>query len=306
MRTLLPLALALLLGCPPAGDDDDSAQAQQCGAPYAPFSAANYQNQIVRVDAYEQIVAIRKAAEFSAADFDTIEDLYVNSADLAAKVAGRTDDHSYASNEAAGVALDLLIREAIANGKNDQEIAVQGLIIDKSLQRFFYLSVYHEVMKSQDPSLTAADVEIGWDEAFGYFGIDNEGLTGKGIAATVAKRDQKFGLGLQGEIFNALVDGRCALEEGDLGSLPAIIEDLDLALLRTFALSVVHEMDEYNDNPQIKYTEGLLFWLIIEDYVKHLDSAKHAELSAAMMVEWDQLDAPAVRQGIIDVFGFSL
>ncbi len=303
--TLTALVLSLLIGCVPATDDDDSA-ASECGAPYQPFDAGNYQNQLLRIGAYEQIVAIRKSETFAAADFGTIEDLYINTASLQSKVQGRGDDHDYAVVLDIGVEMDSSITTAIAAGKADDQIAVQGQIIDKTLQRFFYLSVHHEMMKSQADDPVALDVQVGWDEGFGYFGVDNSGADPSGIANTLSKRDVEFGVTLVAEVFNGLLDGRCFIESGDFAVLPPIIDDVDTAMLRGFALSVVHEMDAYDEDPLIKGWEGRLYWNVIAPYVASVDAAAAAAVEAEWALGADAIDPSVVRGAVTDAFGFDL
>ena len=305
LATMTALALALLVGCAPTTDDDDSAAAE-CGAPYQPFDAGNYQNQLLRVGAYEQIVAIRKSDTFAAADFATIEDLYINTASLQSKVQGRGDDHDYAAVEAIGVELDNAITSAIAAGKADDQIAVQGQIVDKTLQRFFYLSVHHEMMKSQEVDAAVLDVQVGWDEGFGYFGVDNTGADPSGIANTLSKRDVEFGVTLVAEVFNGLLDGRCLVESEDFAALPPVIDDVDTAILRGFALSVVHEMDEYDEDPLIKGWEGLLYWNAIAPYVASVDAAAAAAAEAEWALGVEAIDTAIVRAAVTDAFGFDL
>lgn len=308
MRLSLALSLMLLAAC--GGDapanDSGSSDALPCGAPYAPFDAANYENQFLRVGAYEQIVALRKGDSFSAADFDAIEALYTDTAELQGKVQGRTDDHSYTTDPAVGATLDGLITAAIAAGKADESIAVQGQIIDKTLQRFFYLSVFHEGMKAADDANALEDMQIGWDEGFGYFGISNDGTTTEGIAATLQKRDDEFGLSLVDTAYNGLLDGRCGLAGDDTAAALDALASVDLAIVQGFALSVVHEMDEYADDPLIKGWEGKLYWDAVADYALSADAANHAVAAEAFAGDLEAIDAPTVRAAVIDAFGLAL
>jgi hypothetical protein len=302
--------VAILASCTNGGatdSDGDTDLGAECGAPYEPFDPANYESQFQRVAAFTQIVAIRKSDTFSAADFTEIEDLDVNTAALQAKVQGREDDHDDAAVAALGVELDAAITAAIAAGKEDDNIDVQGQIIDKTLQRFFYLSVYHEMMKSQDDGAVAADVEKGWDEGFGYFGVENDGQNPAGIALTLSKRDEEFGLSLVDTAYNGLVDGRCLIEEGDTEGLPATIEAIDLALLRGFGASVVHEMDEFSEEPDIKFWEGLLYWEIVADTVATIDPDARSAIDAEFAegaVDILAFDAALVRTEVMTAFGF--
>ena len=276
--------------------------ADVCGAPYVPFDAANYESQLLRVGAYDQIVALRKSDTFSAADFVAIEELY-SAADLSLKVQGRTDDHSWASAVDIGAELDAAIMGAIVDGAAGIDIAIQGQIVDKTLQHFFTLSVYHEGRKSADSANAIEDMQMGWDAGFGYMGMSNDGTTTTGIAKTLASRDEEFQTSTVDAGFNGLLAGRCALAEADPAAALVALEDVDRALLQGMALSVVHEMDEYDEDPMIKGWEGQLFWNIVDDYVRALDAAAADAIDAEFDKGVDALDASVVRDTLATVLG---
>lgn len=294
---------AVVLAACDGGETDDTDTSATCGAPYEPFSAANYENQLLRVAAFEQIVAIRKSEDFSSDSFAAIGTLYTT-AELNAKVAGRTDDHAYAETAAIGAALDADITAAISAGAAGTDIGVQGQIVDKTLQRFFALSIYHEGRKAADTALPAEEVAKGWDEGFGYFGVSNDGVTATGIAGTLAKRDEEFGLSLVDTAFNSLVDGRCALETDDRTAALAALDAVDRSVLAGFAASVVHEMDEFADEPEIKFWEGELYWNAVRDATKDVDAAAAAAVDAEFAAGAEDLDTAVVRGAITTTWGF--
>lgn len=301
----LPLALLAACGQTGEGDDDTDGVADECVGPYEPFNADNYANQFVRVDAFGEIEAIRRAEDFSAASFDEIEDLYLNSADLAAKVASRQDDHPYAQVVEIGAVLDQRIRDAIAAGQADEDIDVQAQVVSKTLQRFFFLSVYHYVAQTQEAGIGSADAQKGWDEAFGYYGASNDGASAEGIAGTMTARDDEFGLDLFQPVYDGLVQGKCLIAAGDLAGIGPIVETIDISLLRGFAASVVHEMDEYAEDPLVKGAEGWLYWDMVADFVKATDAAAWQVVEDEFALGFDAIDPQAVREAVTGAFGFS-
>lgn len=300
MRSML-LFVPFLFACD-GSDTDETDTSATCGAPYEPFLASNYEAQLQRVDAFEQIVALSDATDFSASSFAAMETLY-GTADLSAKVAGRTDDHVGASTVAVGAVLDGDIRAALAAGAAGDDIHVQAQIIDKTLQRFFALSVYHEGQGAADASMAAEDVAGQWDEGFGYFGVSNDGQTAKGIAATLAKRDSEFGLSLVDTAFNGLLDGRCALVTDDRAAALAALEGVDGAIATGFAASVIHEMDEYEETSDpVVYAEAELYWKAVKDAT----IARDAAAAAAIQGEFDEgADPVAVREAVAMAWGFA-
>lgn len=281
---------------------------------YRPFSTANLQNQLLRVGAYSEIHSLRKSADFHAASFggsceawsgeastptdpSKIASLYVETASLAAKVAGRADDHAYAAGEPVGAAIHGRICGAIAAGSAADDahpdvaegVAWQAQVVDKALQHFFYLSVFHEMVQG---------ARAKWDEAVGYYGMSLDGAEPSGIAATAASRDGNCGTTYAKDIFGLLVLGRDRLDaaltaagvagdEAELEVIPAdvqeVIDAVDAKLLDVFAISMAREFIALRagEEPAIKLIEGRSFFWILEPFVLSVDPP----LAAAMRAE---------------------
>jgi len=340
MRWAALVAAAMVLtGC---GGDSDPAEGPtnnaSCSAAsdsYQPFDAANYANQIARVDAYNAIKKTRKSGSFSAADFgdlnavdganktpsdNTLAALYVETASLAEKVAGRKDDHAYAVSYNAGSAgayLDELIRSAITQGAAADAVTRNavgsidwhGQRIDKGLQHFFYLSVFHEMLLG---------ARKNWDEAFGYYGRDADGDPSGGISATVASRDDNCGLGIDDIIFAKLIEAKCELDKAltaagtdsvDPTTVPALdklIKQIDLQLLTVFALSAAREFRDLptSDKPSIKLIEGRVFFGILEPFMIENNSADAAFVRAEVDKDVpSEVDTAAIVTKITAAFG---
>ncbi len=340
--------LVLVAGCDsePAATPTDAGNGGQSAAGYAPFSLANLQSQQARVGAYSAIGAIRKAASFSAADFGDdctswspaatesadptkIASLYIETASLAAKVAGRKDDHAWNVGAAIGAEIHADICAAIGAGsKTDAATAkdaVGGIgwhaqVVDKSLQHFFYQSVFHEL---------SAGARKNWDEAVGYFGADLGGDPAKaqGIAATTRSRDSGCKTTYHASILAKMKAGAVALDaaltaagktgnEDALVPLPAdvqgIVDDVDRMLREVFALSVAHELIELKagDNPTIKLIEARMYWRILEPFVLGWDADHGTSHAATIAAELDKdaaasLDPDAVLAGLEAVFALN-
>jgi hypothetical protein len=248
----LPLVSA---ACTPVVNGDGNGQGHglpQCGsASYVAFDSANHENQDLRVQAYEDMIALMNAAKEdpsqAAANFAEARDLYVNTASLQEKVQGRNDDHLEGQPNI-GADMDAVILAALANGEgaaNALEVNLAKQAVDKTMIEFFFLSVFHEMV------LGAAEK---WDEAYGYFGSgeNNSEADAEGLAKVALKRDGDNGTTLKDEIFYGLVDGSCALagalkEDGpqvDVFAVDAIkdqVELTDLAMQKVLAFSVGHE-----------------------------------------------------------------
>jgi len=338
---LLAGAMVLGTGLVACGSDetdenvDKTGQKLDCSAVdvgnYQPFDPANLQNQLARVDAYEAIKSTRKGDGFAATDFGdllimdpalstpsetTIASLFVETAGLAEKVEGRGDDHSYALSGEPGVRMNEMVRASIAEGGDaaamdrDDVLSIDwhGQQVDKTLQRFFYLSVHHELVLG---------ARKNWDEAVGYYGRSLDGEDSRGIAGTVASRDENCSLGLNDEIFAKLSEGQCVLDaaldeagvdELDPSTIPelqAIIDDIDLNMLTAFAISASREFRDLpsSEKPAIKLIEGRLFFDILEPFMMDRDAAA-AKFIRAEVDKMDpaDVDAEGIVTAITEVF----
>jgi hypothetical protein len=322
LAALGALSVAPLAGCDGGAGAAAPAVTSDDGR-YRPFSASNLQNQLLRVGAHAEINALRKGDGFGAGAFGgsceawspeastptdptQIGSLYIETASLAAKVSGRQDDHAYAAGEAIGEALHARICGAIAAGSAASQAAPeategtawQAQIVDKSLQHFFYLSVFHEMTQG---------ARAKWDEAVGYYGMSLDGSQADGIAATAASRDKNCGTTYAKDIFGLLVLGKDRLDaaltaaghdgaEASLEALPAdlreVIEAVDAKLLEVFAISMAREFIALRagEDPAIKLIEGRSFFWVLEPFLLSVDPT----LAAAMRAEVTKADPSEV------------
>lgn len=279
--TFIALATFSVAACDSESSDDQTNGAggevsgdlpPQCDSDgYQAFDAANYQNQILRIQAVADMTSAMKAAAdaepFSASAvhdaFVEAKRLYVETASLQEKVQGRTDDH-LDGPPAVGVELDAQIVSWLDRGAAAQDAlaaTVSRQWVEKSLAGFFFLSVHHEMM---------AGARKNWDEAFGYYGAPADNAEGgrTGFSGVATKRDATNGTGLASEIFNGLVDGSCELAKAlaetgtetlDLGAAPAVtamIDATDQAMQRTLAFSAGHEAFEMAEVQQALATDA--------------------------------------------------
>ncbi len=263
-NALLVTVACALWACDDGADDDGPGttggeRPLQCEADsYAAFDTANYQNQLLRVGAHGEIAAALSEAtsepfdpEACKAAFVDAKARYEGTASLREKVQGRLDDH-LSEPPAVGAELDETLDhwlEVGATTDDPLEAVVARQWVDKTLVHFFFLSVYHELVQGAPDK---------WDEAFGYFGapIDNAESGRKGLAAVATKRDATNGTALAPTIYNALLDGSCALAEAleaagadgvewaAVPELKAAVDEIDRAMQHALAFSVGHEAFE--------------------------------------------------------------
>jgi len=344
-RSLLALGVTVSLavcGCGPSDNQSliESAKGQNCGASaYTPFDPANHAAQDQRIavqpaiadKAAEAINDLSKAPEV----FDAIAGLYQGTAELQVKVQGRADDHFPGDAEAAkvGQQIDGEIMGAIARGKAatttlDVEIAAE--VIDKNLTRFFYLSVYHELVEGTRGT---------YDEAYGYLGTGphNDAAAALSLASVARSRDATNQTDYSQRLFQAVIDGSCALDtrlmKDDAASIDwksdagyaAQVEQIDRLMIEVLAMTVGHEMTEIADAPSpddavVEFYEGAVMFEAIEAQMraKGTDAAADADQIAKMFDDaktaleggdpsWAMgFDPTFVRDKVAAVFGVTV
>lgn len=346
MRGRTFYCMAIVLGVGGCGSSDNKSLVQQaakgrnCGVSvYTAFDPANHAAQDQRTAAQGAIAA--KADEAGAdlakapAAFDAIMALYEGSAQLRAKVQGRADDRFPADPAAAtvGKEMDAAIVAAIAKGKGaktklDVEIAAET--INKTLTRFFYLSVYHELVEGERGT---------YDEAYGYLGTGpkNDAASVTSVAKTAVRRDANNQTDYAARLFQALLDGSCALDArlAKDGKEPidwkadekyaSEVRKIDQLMTEVLALSVGHEMIEVTkatdpDDAKVKLHEAAVFFDAIEasmrakgvsavadaDKIAKMFDDARAAIEAGDATWLKSFDAAFVRDHVASAFGVTV
>lgn len=310
LRVAIPaLAFALLTLSTGCGSDNqqvlDDAKGQNCGATtYTPFAAANHAAQDERVAlqatigtmAEEALADLTKAPKI----FADIEGLYASTAELQAKVQGRADDHypDDADAKTVGATIDAQILAGIALGKgakSETDVDMAKEIIDKSLSRFFYLSVYHELVEGERGT---------YDEAFGYLGTGakNDAASRLSIAAIASRRDETNGTTFEAQLFDKIIEGSCAIDKAlkaasadsiswkDDASYAKVVGEIDALMLQVLAASVGHELFEPlssvdAEEAKVAFHEGAYYFFAVEKAMiaKGGDAATDAAKIRAMI-----------------------
>ena len=309
-----------------AGDASTADSTAGGGTEYVPFKFANLENQLVRVEAFQQIQKLRKSADFTAdrfgescakwsaatstpSDATKVGSLYVESAGLAAKVEGRKDDHAHATVQEIGKAIHADICQAIAEGAKAGAVERNQVssidwhvqVVDKGLQHFFYISLYDYLVSGY---------RKGYDEGVGYYGMSLDGEVASGLAATVKSRDGNCGTSYGKNIWAKLLEGRDKLdaalqaagkqEDEKLDALTPELEqiaaEIDGMLLEVLAISMAREAIgiQKGDKPEIKLIEGRMFWQILKPFVAKFDADK-STTHTATFGQWDQDDPAQVK-----------
>jgi hypothetical protein len=291
-------------GC--SGDSLDlDAQPQNCGASdYTAQSPQNHATEDAHVAAQAEFATkLDEAAadpSTAAAAFAEVESIYQTAADLQAKVQARGDAHfpDDLTAQGAGSRIDTAITGAIALGKaatTATDIALARHVIDKSLTRFFYLSVHAELVQGSRPK---------YDAAYGYLGTgrSNAPESLRGMALLAGMRDTNNQSDHEARLFREIIDGACALQaalerdrvaqiawESDVAYASHVLE-IDRLMTEVLALSVGHEfltpiapIDP--DEAKIKLFQGGYFFFALEDKMRALGGQAQSDaLAIAAMI----------------------
>jgi hypothetical protein len=323
MRTLHALVVAVLAGGCGGGHDthDGGADGATPSNVYVPFSPSNLQAQQARVGIYEELVAARKAMGFdktkcgdvAAPAAGTLAEIYTRNDAIGGvlrdKVKGRVDDHGYNQGAKIGMAMDEIITRALADcsaGKLDPVPA--GQLVEKTLQWFFYASVYHELTLGQKVD---GESPAKWDEAFGYYGRSADGATSRGISGTAKKRDENFKTTLNDAIYRGFIDGRGHVAAKHGSGVAEVATKIDNNLLAVFALSTAREFalipGAQGAQAAEFLAEGIGFFNVIEPAMKQTAAADakfvRDELAKADYAKPTAIDNPGIVTRIEKAFG---
>lgn len=287
---ILSLALA---GCGASNEDDNGPEQtmDRCDAgltEYLAFDSANHAAQDARLAAFDAMTAkfAEAKADLStvAAKADEILAMYEDpSTNIRAKVQGRTDMHFTGTDAEVGAQLDAVFMGAL-NDLRDSNTAFEVDVARQAFQkagiyRFLYLSVMQELA---EPS------RKHFDEAYGYFGSGetNSEAGRRGLAKVATDRDAAYGTTYEAEIFDALLEGNCAIDNAltaagsetiELGADAAydgVVAKVDTRLQAVFMLSIAHELEEIEENKtanlekaRLELFEALAFFQTVKPYL---------------------------------------
>ncbi len=248
------------------------------------------------VGAFQEIGTLRNA---DPVDGNAIRSVYVNS--LQAMVQQVDADH--------GLTLDGDLLAAIdeINSGNETFLAVQ--VIDKTLQRVFYLTILDRVTAVRDDFETASTESLTatWDEAEAAF----EAIRGtaardnKVITADRQSIETGNNPALDVQIAAAFARGRTALNKQnpteDLIEIKIARQIIRLSLVRAYYIGVLREVEGIVSNrdrdiaeAREKQKEGEIFYRILEEFIIRENATGSEFIKAQMTGNITDVDADTV------------
>ena len=248
------------------------------------------------VSAFQEIGALRGADPI---DANAIRNVYVNSLQALTQEVDVNNDLTLDS--------DVLAAIDEINADNEPKLAAQ--VIDKTLQRVFYLTILDRVTTVRDAFETASTETLSatWDEAVAAF----EAI--KGTAArenkVISANRQSIETGdnpaLDVQVSTAFERGRAALNKlnssEDLIEIKIVRQIIRLSLVRAYYIGVLREVEGIVSNrdrdieeAREKQKEGEVFYRLIEDFITRENVTGSERIKAQLTGNIATVDADAI------------
>ena len=248
------------------------------------------------VSAFQEIGALRGVDPI---DANAIRNVYVNSLQALTQEVDVNNDLTLDS--------DVLAAIDEINANNEPKLAAQ--VIDKTLQRVFYLTILDRVTTVRDAFETASTETLSatWDEAVAAF----EAI--KGTAArenkVISANRQSIETGdnpaLDVQVSTAFERGRAALNKlnssEDLIEIKIVRQIIRLSLVRAYYIGVLREVEGIVSNrdrdieeAREKQKEGEVFYRLIEDFITRENVTGSELIKAQLTGNIATVDADAI------------
>jgi len=236
------------------------------------------------VSAFKEIGTLRKEDTI---DGDAIEAAY----------GGELQDLVQEMDTENSLTLDSDITDAIEDIKNDNEPKLAAQVIDKTIQRAFYLAVLEYITDARDDfnEDSASELSQYWDQAYAAY----QALVGtadrENKVLTSDRTDIETGSNpnLEDQITVAFIRGQKALKkkhpEEDEITVGVQRQVIRLSLVRAFYIAVLREVEavlDYRDTDTEKalevQKEGEVYYRIIESFVSEYNSTGNETIKSQL------------------------
>ncbi len=242
-----------------------------------------------------------KAIDDAVASFNTIGTLRredpINADKISSEYEGALQTLTQQMDTEFGFGLDSDILAAIGDIKSDNEPKLAAQVIDKTIQRVFFITVLDRITEVKDDFDDETTKELGlkWDEAYaayqaiaGTAGRDNKVLTKDRSSIETGTNPN-----LKAKIKAAFINGKDALNKEDAAedeiSIGLQRQVIRLSLARAFYIGVLREVegiisnrDSDVEDAQIKQKEGEVFYRIIDVFVSRDNPAGNDTIKAQL------------------------
>ncbi|MBM4053655.1 MAG: carboxypeptidase regulatory-like domain-containing protein [Planctomycetes bacterium] len=248
------------------------------------------------VSAFQEIGTLRKEDPINIDEIASLYEEYLQ--DLTQQM-----DSEY------GLSMDSDLLSAMDDIENDSDPKLAAQVIDKTLQRVFYLAIYDritEVRDDYDDENTSYLQEL-WDEAYSAYQAlfstadrENKVLTEDRLSIETGSNPN-----LEDHITVAFIRGKEALEKKDLEEDEIEVgvqrQVIRLSLIRAFYIAVLREVESIISNRDtnlekaLEYQkEGEVYYKIVEEYVSRDNPSGNETIKSQLTGDVSEVEADTI------------
>src|SRR3990170_3355768 len=264
---------------------------------YSAYTKTNDTDTIdAAVSAFSEIGTLRKEETI---DGDAIEAAYE----------GELQDLVQEMDTENSLTLDSDVSSAIEDIKNDNLPKLAAQVIDKTLQRVFYLAVLENITHARDnfDDLDTSELSLSWDEAYASYQavVGTADRENKVLTADRTNIDTGINPNLEDQITVAFIRGQNALEKAkpDEDEITVGIQRqvIRLSLVRAFYIAVLREVEAILDNRDSNtdkalevQKEGEVYYRIIEEFVSRDNPTGNETIKSQLTGELSDVTADTI------------
>lgn len=202
---------------------------------------------------------------------------------IASAYEGELQDLTKEMDAEYSLSMDSDVLDAIEDIKNDVDKKLAAQVIDKTLQRVFYLYVLERITHVRDEFDDEDSSELiqDWDKAYAAYQplVGTADRDNKVITSDRTNIDTGSNPNLEDQILVAFIRGKKALEKNNPNEDEITVgvqrQVIRLSLIRAFYIAVLREVEAVLDNRDTNVDkarevqkEGEVYYRIVEEYVK--------------------------------------
>lgn len=219
---------------------------------------------------------------------------------IASAYEGELQDLTKETDTKYGLTLDSDISSAVEDIKNNSSPKLAAQVIDKTLQRVFYLAVLEHITDVRDDfdDLDTSKLSLSWDEAYAAYQplVGTADRENKVLTADRTKIETGSNPNLEDQITVAFIRGQKALDKKnpkeDEITIGVQRQVIRLSLVRAFYIAVLREVEgvlnNRDSNPEKAFEnqkEGEVYYKIIEEFVSRDNSIGNETIKSQLTGE---------------------
>ncbi|MCW5600957.1 hypothetical protein [Nitrosomonas sp.] len=215
---------------------------------------------------------------------------------IAAAYAGDLQQLTQIADSVYGLSMHNDILTAIEYLRNNDQTALAGQAIDKTLQRVFALVIYNRTTLALEAfeNLSSDELKLEWDRAYAAYLaiIGTVGRENKVLTADKQAIESGSNPDLDDHVTLAFIDGKASLDKNngdDKNKVALTRENILIPIVRAFLIGVLREVegivsnrDRDVDEAREKQIEGEFFYKIVEGFIAQTNPAGSERIMAQM------------------------